>query len=159
MTTRWPSCRRRFAWPRKVGIARHLGQKLQLAKRDAQAIQSFRQALGLDANLDSAHYGIGLALQVLGRLKEAADEWNTALRINPANAYAHYCLGRHARQQADWIQAEPTCRQRPDFSRIWLKLTASWVSCIERKRNLQKAEESFQAALRPAPKWRKPCTV
>ena len=44
-----------------------LGQKLQLAKRDAQAIQVFRQALGLNANLDSAHYGIGLALQVLGR--------------------------------------------------------------------------------------------
>ena len=57
------------------------------------AESAFRQAIEVQPEVEQAHRGLGLALREQGRLAEAFRELQTATRLDPADADAHYTLG------------------------------------------------------------------
>ena len=58
-----------------------------------QAIVSYRKALELEPNDALTHYDLALALKYKGEAKQAADEFEAALRLKPKWGDAHYGLG------------------------------------------------------------------
>jgi tetratricopeptide (TPR) repeat protein len=59
--------------------------------RGAEA--AFRQAIEVQPEAQPAHRGLGLALREEGRLTDAFRELQTATRLDPSDADAHYALG------------------------------------------------------------------
>jgi tetratricopeptide (TPR) repeat protein len=54
---------------------------------------AFRQAIEVQPEAEPAHRGLGLALREGGRLTDAFRELQTATRLDPSDAEAHYALG------------------------------------------------------------------
>jgi len=68
--------------------------------RDAEAIESFKQAVALDPNFAEAHYRLGLAYNVTKQTEEADKAFEEAARLyekitrrEPKNSDAHFFLG------------------------------------------------------------------
>jgi len=61
--------------------------------RTYDAVASYQEALGLDANCFEAHLGMGKAQAELGHYPEAIESYQRALRIRPDSADAHLSLG------------------------------------------------------------------
>jgi tetratricopeptide (TPR) repeat protein len=59
-----------------------------------KAIDSFRLAIKVNANLAAAYYGLGNAYANMGRMPDALEPMRTAVRLAPDNANAHLALGR-----------------------------------------------------------------
>ncbi len=57
------------------------------------AIQSFKQAIALDPNLEAAHHWLGVVYFHIGLLDKAEHEINEALRIDPSDNLARFRLG------------------------------------------------------------------
>lgn len=57
------------------------------------AIDSYKEAIKLDAELSKPHNNLGLAYAALGKLDEAAAEFAEAVQLRPSYAEAHYNLG------------------------------------------------------------------
>ena len=62
------------------------------AKRYAEAVAEFRQALAANPDNVSAHVNLGAALTQTGDLNEAIEQFEATLRIDPNNVTAHYNL-------------------------------------------------------------------
>src|SRR5215475_4824681 len=58
-----------------------------------QAIANYRKALELEPNDALTHYDLALALKYKGDTAHAIEEFQTALRLKPKWADAHYGLG------------------------------------------------------------------
>jgi tetratricopeptide (TPR) repeat protein len=58
-----------------------------------RAIESYQQAIKLDATLSKPHNNLGLAYAALGRLAEAVHEFEEAVRLKADYADAHFNLG------------------------------------------------------------------
>ncbi len=58
-------------------------EKAQKVKDPDQAIALYREGLRLCPNDDVAHYELGKILVVVGQIKEAEEEFEIALGINP----------------------------------------------------------------------------
>src|SRR6266700_6302231 len=58
-----------------------------------QAIADYRKALELEANDPLTRYNLALALKYKGEARDAAVEFQAALRLKPKWADAHYALG------------------------------------------------------------------
>src|SRR6266446_9096794 len=63
-------------------------------KQYDKAIDSFRLAIKVNANLAEAYYGLGNAYASIGRMPDALEPMRTAVRLAPDNANAHLALGR-----------------------------------------------------------------
>lgn len=72
----------------------YLGDALQAAARDAEALPEYRQALGLAPHYPDAHRRMGEILESEGKLDEAYAEYLAELGQNPFSATAHVGLGR-----------------------------------------------------------------
>lgn len=59
-----------------------------------KAIDSFRLAIKVNANMAAAYYGLGTAYANMGRMPDALEPMRTAVRLAPDNANAHLALGR-----------------------------------------------------------------
>ena len=64
-----------------------------LTGRTSEAIEEYKQALGINPDYDHAHNNLGNALVQTGRASEAIDHYRQALRMNPNSASAHNGLG------------------------------------------------------------------
>jgi tetratricopeptide (TPR) repeat protein len=68
-----------------------------LGQHNAQGAEAaFRQAIEVQPEAQPAHRGLGLALREEGRLRDAFRELQTATRLDPSDAEAHYALGSTA---------------------------------------------------------------
>jgi tetratricopeptide (TPR) repeat protein len=64
-----------------------------LARHDAAGAEAaFRQAIDLQPEFEMAHRGLGLALRARGQDEAALRELETATRLDPSDADAHYAL-------------------------------------------------------------------
>lgn len=63
---------------------------------------AFRQAIEMQPESEPAHRGLGLALREEGRLADAFRELQTATRLDPSDADAHFSLGTVA-----WTLSQP----------------------------------------------------
>jgi tetratricopeptide (TPR) repeat protein len=75
------------------------------AKRYAEAVAEFRQAVAATPDNVTAHVNLGAALTQTGDLKEAMEQFEATLQIDPNNTTAHYNLavllaGENKHQQA-----------------------------------------------------------
>lgn len=62
------------------------------AKRYAEAVAEFRQAVAAAPENVTAHVNLGAALTQTGELDEAVQQFEATLRLDPQNATAHYNL-------------------------------------------------------------------
>lgn len=107
-----------------------LGQAYGNLKRNADAIEAFRQAIRIQPDMAEAWYGLGVGYGALGRVADAIEAYRQALRIQPdiffawydlGNAYAK--LGRHA----DAIEAfRQTLRIWPEDADAWFDLAIAY---------------------------------
>lgn len=70
------------------GRAQNLGNCAMMLGDPAAAEAAFRRAVSLDPGGSDAHFSLGYALYDEKRLKDAVDELDEALRLDPANAGA-----------------------------------------------------------------------
>ena len=68
----------------------NLGRLLHERRAPVAAEKHYRAALVTDPQYDTAAFNLGVALEDLGRIREAIDAYELAIRINPENADAHY---------------------------------------------------------------------
>jgi tetratricopeptide (TPR) repeat protein len=103
------------------------GQQLLDDQTDA-ALESARQAAQLAGNLPEAHYQVGLVLAKRQDWRGAADAFDRAVELNPANAYAHYYDGlmqyragrpdRMAIHFEQFLKLAPEAPERPEVLQI-----------------------------------------
>lgn len=88
-----------------------LGQ-IRLQRDDpAGALDHFDRAVSLDPDDPEYHANRGLALRTLGRLGEAEQAANEALRLDPASGSALAVLTLVAMNRGDWTAAEASARR------------------------------------------------
>jgi cytochrome c-type biogenesis protein CcmH/NrfG len=61
--------------------------------RYAEAVEAFKEAIRLEPDNASAHFGLGWAYLGLDRYAEAVEAFKEAIRLEPDNAWAHFGLG------------------------------------------------------------------
>jgi thioredoxin-like negative regulator of GroEL len=87
-----------------------LGLMLHDEKGFAEAEPCFREALRLKPDYMDAIYGLGTALQQLGRLNEARDCYLRALQLRPDDLTARYNLGTLHQAEGRYAEAESEYR-------------------------------------------------
>jgi len=95
------------------------------AKRYAEAVAEFRQAVAATPDSVTAHVNLGAALTQTGDLKGAMEQFEATLRIDPNNTTAHYnlavLLANENKHQETIVHLEAVIRNDPnDFGAVAL---------------------------------------
>ena len=102
----------------------------QLRRRPDRTARSHRrsQAVQMAGGLSEAHYQVGLVLAKRQDWREAAEAFDRAVDLNPANAYAHYYGGlmqyragrpdRMANHFEQFLKLAPEAPERPEVLQI-----------------------------------------
>jgi type IV pilus assembly protein PilF len=120
------------------------------------AIERLRRAIAQDPQLVLAHSTIAFAYDQIGSLEEAETHFRRATQLDPedgaaANSYAAFLCNRGNR----WAEAEPYFRraaQDLDYTTPEVAMTNAGI-CARDAGELEKAEESFRAALSRNPRY------
>jgi tetratricopeptide (TPR) repeat protein len=103
-----------------IAEALTLARQYQQAGDPCQAEQVYRLILQADPMQVEAHHGLGIALQVLGRLDEARASFDQVLSLQPTYAEAHNNLGNTLARQGRWPEAishyQEALHLRPDLA-------------------------------------------
>lgn len=83
----------------------NLGRLLHERRAPVAAEKHYRAALVTDPQYDTAAFNLGVALEDLGRAREAIDAYLLAIRINPENADAHYNVAGLYERRGDKARA------------------------------------------------------
>ena len=75
-----------------------------------QSLAEMREAVRLDPDDPSSHYGLGYELRYRGKLAEAERELHVALRLNPGYAKAYGLLGDFCALHKDYTAAATNYR-------------------------------------------------
>jgi tetratricopeptide (TPR) repeat protein len=73
----------------KVSVLLAKGEVLLETERLQEAVNSFNEALVIDANNAEAHLKKGIALERMNRLEQSLSSYNEALRLNPKRSFAY----------------------------------------------------------------------
>jgi spermidine synthase len=137
--------------PYKVTLLFYLAG-LYLKKGDMEnAVSAYSRGLALQPDVVDAHINLGVALEKLGRGKEAKVQFEKALQINPDNVEAHYNLGDFYYQSGEMEQALKHFRQvlRIDPKHVKTLLVLGGV--MAQQGNLEDAIGYYGEALALAP--------
>jgi tetratricopeptide (TPR) repeat protein len=103
------------------------GQQLLDDQTDA-ALESAQQAVQIAGHVPEAHYQVGLVLAKRQDWRGAAEAFDRAVNLNPANAYAHYYGGlmqyragrpdRMANHFEQFLKLAPEAPERPEVLQI-----------------------------------------
>ena len=103
------------------------GQQLLDDQTDA-ALESAQQAVQMAGHVPEAHYQVGLVLAKRQDWRGAAEAFDRAADLNPANAYAHYYGGlmqyragrpdRMANHFEQFLKLAPEAPERPEVLQI-----------------------------------------
>jgi len=123
-------------------VQQHQAGNLHLAE------QLYHKILHADPGHAEAHYLLGAALQIQGKLEEARVHYERALLLNPSYAEVHCNLGLVLHLQGELDQAEAHCREalrlHPGFPEAHNNLGTILLD----QGNPAEAAECFQHALR-----------
>lgn len=143
-----PSADRGAYLPALIG----LGELLTVTGRTGEAIECFREALGIRPGLAAAHYGLGNALAIAERFAEALDAFEACLATKPEHPESHFAagfcrakLGQHTKAIEHYQRA---VKLRPGFAAAWGNLAV----CLVADGRDYLAAPSFQQALLADPK-------
>ena len=124
------------------------GQYAKVVAMLSELKGSSRQPLGAMEELAEAHFGLGLALQQMGKLSEAIAHYEQALRIQPDFAKAHLNLGLALQRTGKLPEAiahyEQALRVRPDYAEAHLNLGLA----LEQMGKLPQAIAHYEQILR-----------
>jgi serine/threonine protein kinase len=79
--------------PDCVFLLDHLGNALRAVGRQDEAMHCFREAIRLNPNYASGHFGLGNLLMAKGELHEAIACYRRVLRLKPSYVAAQYQIG------------------------------------------------------------------
>lgn len=120
---------------------------------EEQAYRSAAQALLVDADDPSAHWAMGRALWLRGRVDDALSELDTCVALSPNFALGHYMLAFVHAQSGDAQRAigEADCsRQLSPFDPLLFGMLGSRAMALMRLRRWGEAAEwALKAAARP----------
>jgi Flp pilus assembly protein TadD len=106
-----------------------------------------RRTLACNPNAWTAHNNLGGALTTQGRLDEAADEYQTALRLKPSDVSAHSNLGivyaRLHRLDDAIGEYDAALAIAPDNAKVWFNLG----NAFRAQRQNDKAVDAFSHAI------------
>jgi len=98
--------------------------------RYQDAIEAFKQAIGIKPDLAEAHCGLGFAYGELGRYQDAIESCKQAIRIKPDYASAHYNLGnaygKLGRYQDAIESFKQAIRIKPDYAEAHYNLGVAY---------------------------------
>src|SRR5215469_5734473 len=86
-------CYAGVSFPQTAQNYREQATELARAKSWDEAITAYRKSLEIEPEDSLTHYNLALALKYKGDARQAADEFESALRLKPNWADAHYGLG------------------------------------------------------------------
>jgi superkiller protein 3 len=113
----------------------------------ARAAPHYQIAARQDRYNFSAHYGLGLSLQLLNRLEESAVAYLRALELNPRDVNSNINLGLVFLAMGKLDQAEQYVRRATDLDRsnamAWLNLAV----VLDTEGKTQEAESTYRRAL------------
>lgn len=116
-----------------------------------QAVISCRTALRLQPRIARMHYNLGVALQKLGRHREALESYQRAIELEPSHAPSRANFALALRDVGDleqaMVQAEEATRLEPD---LWEGHDILGLVLMELRR-WEEAAESFGQTIRLAP--------
>jgi Flp pilus assembly protein TadD len=129
---------------------------LALGRRE-EAVETFRDALKLDAGNPDAHVGLGRALEGMGNTEEARRHYLTALEIHPGMVQANYILGNLAIGQPGKLDEavahyEAAVRGDPAFAEAHANLGAALLGQgrVEMAIEHERAATQLEPTLVPA---------
>jgi protein O-GlcNAc transferase len=132
-----------------------LGVVLRHLRRDAEAEESYRQAIALDPQFDEAYFNLGVLLRETNP-QEAEALFRKALELDPDYSPAHRELGWACRKGERLAEAERHVRRaielQPDdgWAHIYLG------NILWRKRDVRGARSEFKWAHEAVPDWAVP---
>lgn len=99
------------AYPATAARFMKEGADLYAAKKYAEAVAQYQQAIQADPNMKAAHYNLALAYFALAKNNDAEQSCKNALRIDPRYADARYMLSYIYFQQRKWDDAEREAKE------------------------------------------------
>jgi tetratricopeptide (TPR) repeat protein len=98
--------------PQDAEFYENYGSDLYNMNLKQEALAPLQKAIALNPNKGTAYHGLGMVLEDLGRYKEAAAQYETALQLRALDEHAHLnlCLTYHLRL-LDFQQAVPCYQQ------------------------------------------------
>jgi Flp pilus assembly protein TadD len=88
-----------------------LGDALSKAKREGEAVASYRVALAVRPGTSAVHNNLGATLKAQGRLDDAIREFRTVIALDPKHALGHSNLGVALADKGRLDEAIQECRK------------------------------------------------
>jgi superkiller protein 3 len=116
-------------------------EALLKARKFAEAVQQYREALKEDPENHAIHFQLGFALSLSNQAEEAAAAYRQALALNPKMWEAQFNLGLLFYQQEQWKEALPCFRAAREID------PKSFQSSFFAARTLERLGEKEEAGL------------
>jgi adenylate cyclase len=114
-----------------------------------EAFAASRRALELEPRMPEAYIARAMLLSLQGRAREADQDFEEAIRLNPASFDAHYSYARHCFQGGEFARAVPlyeaAIRLRPDDYQALCLLEGSLMKIGAMERHAEVATRAMQA--------------
>lgn len=127
-------------FPEEIALFNILGAAYAGLGRHDDAVESFRRAIAVDANVAEAHFNHGLALKNRGDLAEAIANYRRAIDIRPEYPEAFYNLGIAQKAIGDATGAIDSYRQA-------IRINPGYVKALHNLGNVLKTMGDFAGAL------------
>ncbi|MCG5243046.1 tetratricopeptide repeat protein [Azospirillum doebereinerae] len=121
--------------------------------RAAEAEESFRAGLSVNAKYPELHGNLGNALKALGRLEEAAESFRAALDLRPEAPEMHHFLATTLRELGELEAAEAHLRKALDLAPDYLEAHYNLAELLSTRGRLKEAEDAFRVVLAAAPRF------
>jgi adenylate cyclase len=114
-----------------------------------EAFAASRRALELEPRMPEAYIARAMLLSLQGRAREADQDFEEAIRLNPASFDAHYSYARHCFQGGEFARAVPlyeaAIRLRPDDYQALCLLEGSLMKIGAMERHAEVAARAMHA--------------
>jgi TolB-like protein/Flp pilus assembly protein TadD len=114
-----------------------------------EAFAASRRALELEPRMPEAYIARAMLLSVQGRTSEASQDFEEAIRLNPASFDAHYLYARHRFQSGEFERAVPlyeaAIQLRPDDYQALSLLEGSLLKLGRMEQQAEVARRAMQA--------------
>jgi TolB-like protein/Flp pilus assembly protein TadD len=113
-----------------------------------EAFAASRRALELEPSMPEAYVARAQLLSLQGRANEADQDFEEAIRLNPASFEAQYLYARHSFQSGEFARAashyEAACRLRPDDYQPPCMLVGALIKLGRTKQYIDVAQRAMQ---------------